>query len=114
MALKLLNNCKDMDQETRQIALLEDLLRHEGWKLYEANIVANIDLVKECIIGKRDAEGDTLTDKQVDGLRERLGYLEELRETPKNMIGVIKGQKQQPLPEDDSDPFAKSIKELFP
>jgi len=103
-----------MDKETRQIALLEDLLRHEGWKLYEANIVANIELVKECIIGKKDADSNDLTDKQVDGLRERLGYLEELKETPKNMIEMLKGQKNQPLPEDDSDPYAKSIEDLIP
>lgn len=103
-----------MDPETRQIALLEDLLRHEGWKLYEANIQANIEIVKKCIISKTDTEGMDLTDIEVDGLRERLGYLEELKETPKSIIEVLKGQMKQPLPEDDADPYAKSIEDLLP
>lgn len=102
-----------MDSGPRQIALLEDLLRHEGWKLYEANIAANIEIVKECIISKTDTDGLDLTDTEVDGLRERLGYLEELKETPKSMIEVLKGQMKQELPADDADPYPTSIEDII-
>jgi hypothetical protein len=55
-------------------------------------------------------DGNAITDKDVDELRHKRGYLIDLRDTPQRYVQILQNVDVQP---EDFDPYFKDAKEII-
>lgn len=105
-----LKKMKETVSPEDQIVYLEDLQSSHGWQIITRICEGNIEYLDKMIIKKKDSEtGEELTDKEVDRLRDKRGYLVELMETPKNFIEKL---TQSNIPPEEFDPYYKDAKDI--
>ena len=93
-----------------QIASLQTLLHNPGWGVVCGIFKQNVEVLQTQIIKKIDGEmGRVLTELEVDRLRDKLGYLEEVIDTPTNYIHKLRKEKTVPV---SFDPFFRSVDEM--
>jgi hypothetical protein len=94
----------------QHIAELTALLHTSGWAILKKIFNQNIEVLERQIIKKIDGQtGKELTDIEVDRLRDKLGYLEEVIGTPENYIKQLKESDVEP---ENFDPFFSSMSEM--
>lgn len=88
-----------------RVLALEQLVASQGWKIVLEQIEGNVSVLEEQILTKRDAAGKALTDAEVDQLRDKRGYLVELRRMPEKLLTSF---KDDPGEEQDFDPYERA------
>lgn len=79
-------------------ALFRSLLDNGGWQLFVQIANENIEEVKNQIL----YNPEKLDEKGMDRLRDKLAVMEQMRDTPQNMIKKLTTETQK---EPESDPF---------
>lgn len=99
------------DKAASTIAALEQLKMTEGWKVVCQVIDGNIEALEAQILDRKDAAtGRVLTEAEVDQLRDKRGYLLEVRETPDKYILHLRRTDD---PGESFDPYAKTPAETI-
>lgn len=83
---------------------LQQLIGSQGWKIVLEQIEGNVSVLEESILTKTDAAGKALSDAQVDQLRDKRGYLVELRRMPEKLLSIFQADSGT---EKDFDPYAR-------
>lgn len=94
------------DENIRILAALQSLEVNAGWTFLTQLFEKNKEYLAKSIIDKTDEQGNTLSDAQVDVLRMKHAYLNELLQTPSKWI---KRLAREAPPDDDLDPYHKEI-----
>lgn len=87
-------------------AYLEQMIVTPGWKLMEAVLNANIEVLGEQIISKADVAGTQLTDADVELLRVQHAQIKQLLKKPSVLIAQYKGDNR-PSTMAEYDPYSK-------
>lgn len=91
------------EENARIVEALESLKQNSGWKFLTQVLEANKEILAKQIIEK-EQDGKTLSDAEVDILRQKYGYLKELLEKPDF---YLKKLTLEPIEADDLDPYYK-------
>ena len=87
------------------VAALTVLQGSTGWGIVLKVLHENEHDLKESILIGEDSEGVELTKKQVNRLRDKRGYLQELMNTPAGLIETINNMEEGE--EINHDPYEK-------
>ncbi len=90
------------------ILALEDLRHHPGWKILTQLWDQNVADLEQSIIYKMQGEV-ALSDIEVDRLRDKLGYLRNVIETPNKYVIML---RRSDTPPKNFDPYAVDVKEI--
>lgn len=96
-----LKNTKD---HLKIITALQTLETNQGWQFLVQVFQANIDFLTKQIITKKDVDGSVLTDQQVDLLRDKLEFQQEIVSTPQKYLEKLIKEPSENL---DLDPYEK-------
>lgn len=91
------------------IAALEVMQSSTGWAILTRNIKANIAVLENQIIDKKNEDGAELSDADIDRLRDRRNYLVDLGYTP---FTIINGLKEGTIEVPQDDPYPQNEAEL--
>lgn len=92
------------NENAKIIEAIESLKTNHGWQFMTQVFEANIKDLAEQILLKQDKLGKTLTDQEVDTLRDKYCYLKEIMETPEKYLKELT-RTDGVLP--DLDPYNK-------
>jgi len=106
------------DLEIKNDAQAEELTGHlanlkvtSGWLILKQIIEGNMALLERAIVLKKDPETNApITEAQVDELRFKRNYLEELAGKPDELIAKFKKQRGIEIP--TYDPYATNAKQM--
>ncbi len=87
-----------------RVLALQQLIGSQGWKIVLEQIEGNISVLEESILTKTDPAGKRLSDDEVDQLRDKRGYLVELRRMPEKLLSIFQADSGT---EKDFDPYAR-------
>ena len=97
----------DVSRETLEsyTFYLKELVNSAGWKLMSQVLEGNLALLERQIVSKRQVlTNKTLTDEEVDGLRDQHEILTELLQKPHELIQQY-SPNSEPIPSPDYDPY---------
>ncbi len=93
------------------ILALKALIAQPGWAIITRICKGNIKYLASQIIEKRDGEtGRILTEDEVDRLRDKRGYLKELKDTPEKYIERLESGYVEP---EQYDPYYNDPKDII-
>ncbi len=90
------------------ILALQDLKNHPGWKILTQLWDQNIADLEKSIIYKMQNDVP-LSEIEVDRLRDKLGYLNNVIETPDKYVIML---RRSDTPPKNFDPYAVDVKEI--
>lgn len=93
----------------QQVLDLENLISMSGWAIIVGIMDRNIEALEESILEKEQF-GISLTEKDVDRLRDKRGYLIELKETPSKYIAKIAREGTAP---EEFDPYHTNAQDII-
>lgn len=95
-----------------KVNALADLQASAGWEVLLANLSNNLHITEKVILEKQSIDGETITDAEVDLLRERRQVLIGLIDSPSVLSAMLTEDNHEPegvnydpypTPEDESD-----------
>lgn len=92
-------------ENSRIVVALQTLKTNAGWQFLEQILRVNMKDLSENIITKLDYNKKVLTDEEVDVLREKYRYLNELLNKPEEFIKKLSIENEENVVE-DLDPYA--------
>jgi len=95
------------------IADLQVMQATAGWAIMIQIIENQLIILNEMILNKTHngrIDGQEISDKDVDELRHKRGYLIDLRDTPQRYINTLQTEDVQP---ESFDPYFKDAKEII-
>lgn len=95
---------KDPRENTKIIVALESLKTNHGWHFLTQVFQENINFLEKQIIKKQDENGKALSDAQIDELRMKHAYLEELVNKPEYFV---KSLSRTDSGQEDLDPYER-------
>lgn len=94
------------DEALARLAALQGLLVNEGWKVLVEEMEKNLAVLGNQIIKKVDLDGKTpISDGDADRLRDKHGYLSELKELPERLMAFYRSEDPE---KEDFDPYPKT------
>ena len=107
---------KSEEQANSLIEHLDNLQKSHGWMLLRQVLHENIALMERAIITKRwdvtDSEYRVLEESELDEMRFKRNYLEELIDKPQKLISQYKTHMGIEIP--TYDPYATEARQLHP
>lgn len=101
---------KDPADRTEQVSLaFQALIASPGWSFLVEIIEGNLDVLEQQILDKADRDGNPLDEVATDRLRDKRGYLIELRGIPSKFI---KAARVEPVEPREFDPYHTDAKHL--
>ena len=92
------------------VAALNVLVMSEGWQIIRRILDENIKYLEQAILEKQDPlTKASLTDAEVESLRDKRNLNIELKRTPENYSKVVRDEGKEP---ENYDPFYKTAKEM--
>lgn len=93
------------EENTKIIVAIESLKANAGWQFLVQVFNENLKFIADRIITKTSENGTELTNEQVDILRFKYEYLNEIMNKPDKFLKELTRTDQ---PEEDNDPYYKS------
>lgn len=82
-------------ENTKIVVALQSLKMNAGWQFLEQLLRINMKELSESIISKQDYSKKPLTDGEVDVLREKYRYLDELLSKPDEFMNRLSVQNEE-------------------
>ena len=92
---------KDVKENTKIIVALESLKGNAGWQFLTQVLEANVKYLNNCILEKKDGE-IILEEKDLDVMRDKYRFINELLEKPDMFIKKLKSPEIEP---ENLDPY---------
>lgn len=96
------------NENMKILSALESLKQNQGWYFLVQMLEKERDTIDKSIISKIDPDtGKVMSDADVDLLRTKRSYLDELIRMPEKITSEL---SREEIPEYDADPYDKEIR----
>lgn len=98
------------EKQVQMIGQLRDLKNNEGWKILMRVFDNNIKHLEDLILDGLWLDGKPASESQMDRLRDKRGYMKDLRKSPDNLIKQLDQQPETVV--DELDPYYTDMKQV--